>query len=823
MKAKALIILLTVVLANVCWAQIDLDKLTQSIDILKDYKYDQSQGVDLVWVEKQVGMASADRTVRTKVEQALIKSLKSAKTNDAHQFLCRQLRTIGTAQSIPALAALLTDPDMSHMARYALGRIDAPEAGKALHEALGKTSGKIKAGIINTLAMIGYPQALTDFIQLAERGDTEQRMAAIKALGQFANPTVVSKLKRIRLSSSKSIRVEVDAALLRVADGCVDAENDELAIAIYTDFYRGKHPEHLRTAGLKGLARASGLKVTVDLLVEAIKGNDVHIRSSAIAMLAQIRGKNITDTFVDLLKTVPADAQALIIRSLATRADVSATPAIMDMTRSDHASVRNAALEALGDIGTPQAIGCLAQNAASAQVARTSLVRIRGKGIETAMISAINTGSPESRIEVIRAIGQRLDHGPFDVLHQVAQTDSERSIRREAILSMGRIGQATDLNRLIRLTVTPKSPGDRDSLERAIVMVFNKMDNKDAQATPVLTALAAAPSEAQDSLLRLLVKPATDPALAAVRQAVTSPHTEVSDAAIRVLGQWPNSAPVEQLYEIASTSTNPIHRILALRGYVRLIPLTQDPTTGYIKALKLTRRPDEVKLVLGGLHHAGTLKALEIAESYMANPDIKADAYLAATKVASVYCWQDRKRAQITLDKVIAAAPNSNTRNQARDVIRKMDRFKGVIAVWKGVGPFTVPGLHSGPGVFSTVFAPEENFDAGNIAWRIIQPDIDGNGRIDLEKTFGRIDYCAAYLRTTIHSPKDQQARLKWGVDDHIKGWLNGKPTNDGLIQLKKGANTFILKLGDHGGGWNFGCELLMPDESHLEGLTYER
>jgi HEAT repeat protein len=823
MKAKALVVLLTVALANICWAQIDIDKLTQSIDILKDYQYDQTQGVDLVWVEKQVGMASADRSVRSKVEQALIGSLKNAQTNDARQFLCRQLRTIGTAQSVPILATLLTDPDMSHMARYALGRINAPEAGKALHEALGKTSGKIKAGLINTLGMMHYNQALTDFLQLAERGDTELRMAAIRALGYYASPKVVSKLKRIRLSSSKSVRVEVDAALLRVADGCVDAENDELAIAIYTDFYRGKHPEHLRTAGLKGLARASGLYATVDLLVEAIKGEDAHVRSSAIVMLAQIRGKTITDTFVDLLKAIPADGQELIIRSLATRADISATPTIIAMTRSEHEPVRNAALEALGDIGTPQAIGCLALNAASAQAARTSLVRIRGKGIDTAIINAITTGSTKSRIEVIRAIGQRLDHGPFDVLHQVAQTDIESSVRREAILSMGRIGQTADLNILIQLTVKPNSPRDRDSLERAIVMVFNKMDNKADQADPVLSALETAPNEAKGALLRLLVKPATDTALVAVRKAVTSPHSQVSDTAIRSLGQWPNPAPIDQLYTIASTSTNPIHRILALRGYVRLTPLTQDPTTGYTKALKLTRRPDEIKLVLGGLHHAGTLKALEIAESYMANPDLKADAYLAATKVANVYCWQDRNRAQTTLNKVIGDAPNSNTRNQARDVIRRMDRFKSVMAVWKGVGPFTVPGLHSGPGVFNTIFAPEENIDAENIAWRIIQPDIDGNGRIDLEKTFGRIDYCAAYLRTTIHSPKDQQARLKWGVDDHVKGWLNGKPTNDGLIQLKKGANTFVLKVGDHGGGWNFGCELLKPDESHLPGLTFER
>ncbi len=36
---------------------------------------------------------------------------------------------IGTAESVPALAALLPDKDLSHMARYALERIPAPGSG----------------------------------------------------------------------------------------------------------------------------------------------------------------------------------------------------------------------------------------------------------------------------------------------------------------------------------------------------------------------------------------------------------------------------------------------------------------------------------------------------------------------------------------------------------------------------------------------------------------------------------------------------------------------------------------------------------------------
>ena len=67
--------------------------------------------------------------------------LPTGHSRAAKDFVCRKLAIIGTAESVPALAALLPDKDLSHMARYALERIPAPEAAKALREALAKTSG----------------------------------------------------------------------------------------------------------------------------------------------------------------------------------------------------------------------------------------------------------------------------------------------------------------------------------------------------------------------------------------------------------------------------------------------------------------------------------------------------------------------------------------------------------------------------------------------------------------------------------------------------------------------------------------------------------
>ena len=74
-------------------------------------------------------------------EQHLIGILQSNQSAVEKDAACAQLKRIGTARSIPALAALLEDEQLSHSARYALESMPYAKAGQALTDALGKTSG----------------------------------------------------------------------------------------------------------------------------------------------------------------------------------------------------------------------------------------------------------------------------------------------------------------------------------------------------------------------------------------------------------------------------------------------------------------------------------------------------------------------------------------------------------------------------------------------------------------------------------------------------------------------------------------------------------
>src|SRR5258708_1549266 len=80
-------------------------------------------------------------------EQKLIQVLQSTASPAQKDTACARLKVIGTARSVPALAALLTDEQLSHSARYALESMRLDEAGGALVNAVGNTKGLIRVGI----------------------------------------------------------------------------------------------------------------------------------------------------------------------------------------------------------------------------------------------------------------------------------------------------------------------------------------------------------------------------------------------------------------------------------------------------------------------------------------------------------------------------------------------------------------------------------------------------------------------------------------------------------------------------------------------------
>ena len=811
-----------------------LAPLDKALEAMATFEHGGDSG-PLRTIEGIVIAVAKDPQQRGLAEERLIKALAAAKTRDAKDFLCRQLRTIGTAKSVPALEPLLADRQLGHMARSALGRIEAPEAAAALHRALGTTQGTLRVGLINTLAARRCERARADIVRLLGSSDAEAAAAAASALGLLGGADAVRALQAARAKASAKVAPRVDDALMACAEQLLAAGQAAEAARIYETFHAPQAPKRLRLGAFRGLVAARGAE-GAKLLVEGIKSDDPLLRATAIGLASETKGQEATKTLAGLLPSLAPEGQELLVRALGRRGDAVAMPAIVAATKSESEVVRAAAAEALGGLGDPSAVPLLVQVAAAGgreqQIARRSLTRLGGEAVDAALVKlAAGAGDAKARVEAIRALAARGAGQAVGPMLKLARGDDE-TVRREAIRTLGTLVGPDRLPLLIELAVKPRDAKDRSAIESAVGAVLRRMNDKAKQAGPVLAALARAPAEAKPTLLRLLGRLATPAALEAVRAAVKDKDEAIRDAAVRSLAAWPTPEPADDLLALARTSTVAAHKVLALRGYVRMAGESKDPTAMFVRAIELAERPEEKRLILSGLVAVEPDVALRILEPYLADENLRDEAAMAAVQIADRVREKDKARARAIVAKVLAAVDDVTVREKAQEVVNAIEQYEGYIREWL-VSPHYQQKGKDARALFGIAFPPEQP-DAKDVKWTKLTKGI-GSWEINLSSAVGGINDVAVYLRTRVWSPAEQDVQLELGSDDAIKVWLGGKAihannTDRGIAprqdiakaRLAKGWNDLVLKVINHGGGWAAACRIRKPGGAAIDGLKYE-
>ena len=225
--------------------------LDAAFDALKQYDW----GTDLAAVkpiDDAVATSHGNADARRALEQRLIEALASSISRDAKDYVCRKLAVVGSAAAVPTLAALLPEADHSHMARYALERIDGPEAAQALRDALAKTDGKLRVGMLTSLGARRDAAAVGPIGGLLKDSDREVSRAAALALAAIGNAEAVSALE----ASAPSVvgtNSPVNDALLACAESLLATNQQADALRVYKQLADDRQSRLVRLAATRGL------------------------------------------------------------------------------------------------------------------------------------------------------------------------------------------------------------------------------------------------------------------------------------------------------------------------------------------------------------------------------------------------------------------------------------------------------------------------------------------------------------------------------------------------------------------------------------------
>ena len=613
--------------------------------ILKDLaRYDFAGGVGAPMRLRAYVLAHKDDpAARREIERELIAFLGSEATAGGKMEVCRTLRLIGSEASVPVLEKMLEDPAATDMACFALEGIPGEEPDRALLAALDRTEGNMRRGIIASLGARRTDAAVGAVARLSAGKDAALALDATRALGVIGTGEAAAALSNILGRSKGLLRAEAAASLLVCADRALKAGRKEEAFGMYDKVYAVRVSTAFRQAAFRGRIAAAGERGK-DIILKALAGKDAALYEPAIAMIPAVFDADGLGPVIRLMAGLPVEARVHVVAVLGGYRGDAVLAAVLDAAQSPPPPVRKEALRSLQKIGKASAVAVLAARAASSAgeeqaLAREALAKLPGPDVDRAVIEHLEAEKDDAvRAELVRAAGARRISAARPVLMEAVRSGPP-AIRTRASSALRDIASAGDIPDLIDLLMAVDDEAGREEMQNAVAAAALKIPRPSVRADAVKARLAGEkdPKKTAD-LLRVLGKIGEDGSLALIRSARSDADPSVVDAAVRALVEWPTATARDDVYGIARTSFSLIHRVLALRAFVRMIGLEphrapEGATADLLKALALAPRPEEKRLILGMLPRFPCVTSLKTAESLLADPSVAAEAKLAADRI----------------------------------------------------------------------------------------------------------------------------------------------------------------------------------------------
>jgi HEAT repeat protein len=244
---------------NLPGASVEANALDKAFSELQSFGWGSSRG-PLMPIDNAIPAALQSSEARRDLEMRLARVLQTDAPPPAKDYACRKLGLIGSAASVPALAALLLDKDIGNGARGALEVIPGPEAARALRESLSKLEGVAKAGVINSLGVRRDFESLSLLIKLLKDPDPTIATAAAWSLGNIGTSGAAQPLQKTPAELAGPIRMAIADARLACAERLLRDGLKADAVALYRALAEPSQPKHVQLAARRGLLIAAQSK-----------------------------------------------------------------------------------------------------------------------------------------------------------------------------------------------------------------------------------------------------------------------------------------------------------------------------------------------------------------------------------------------------------------------------------------------------------------------------------------------------------------------------------------------------------------------------------
>ena len=395
---------------------------------------------------------------------------------------CRELAQVGTDEAVPALAELLADEELSHMARYALEAIPHPSADEALVAALGEVEGRPLLGVIVSAGMRRASAAVDPLAELLQSEDDDVAHAAAAALGSIGTSDAAGALLAALAEAEPREHRVLSEGVFRCAEALAEAGDTETAIALYDRVLELEpEPRQARLSALRGAVLTRGDEQGVARLAEALQSEEHAIFAIAIRLSMELPGDSVRDMLIEGLSEWSTDRQLPAIRALGERDDVEAAPALSGMTGEEHPTeIRVAALHVLTRFGHDPVVDTLEElvlttDGALREAARRCLIGYPGDAADDVILALLEHEDAGAQLAALDLVGDRNMPQTMDVLLETAADHPSQEMRRAALSHLREVSGLDELPALLTLLAQAPSEEDTAAIESMLSVVCSRL------------------------------------------------------------------------------------------------------------------------------------------------------------------------------------------------------------------------------------------------------------------------------------------------------------------------------------------------------------
>ncbi|MGO9201579.1 MAG: HEAT repeat domain-containing protein [Limisphaerales bacterium] len=614
-------------------------------------------------------------------EQKLIGVLESQAPPGEKALACKALAACGASKAVPALAPLLSDPDLASWARIALEAIPGPVAEDALSQALAKVQGRLLIGVINSLGVRRDPAPVPGLAAKLGDADAEVASAAAVALGCIGGEPAAQALEQALAQAPDPVRPAVAEGCIRCAEKFLAEGKTAKAAKLYDQVREGKVPKQKMLEATRGaiLARKTA---GLPLLLEQLRSPDKARFNLGLRTARELAGAVVTRALAREMWQARPERQGYLLLAQADRGESEAMATVLAAARRGDKSLRLVAIGVLDRYGNPASTSTLLEAAAGndaeiTAAALAALARMPGNALDSTLLARLPHSKGTMRQVLVELAARRQVKG---ALPEIARStgDSDAGIRTAAVRAMGAMGEETAVTDLVRLLGKTEGQKERADIEAALLAISSRKGASCVE--PLLPLERSSEGALRVAGLHALASAGGPQALGAITTALQDNDPAVQDEAARTLSTWPNTWPedehvAEPLLALARSSKNPTHQVLALRGYLQFLQgdkkLNHEEKIARLKeSLPLMTRPEEKRQAIAVIHGISGVQALEILTNFAQDPAVAEDAFSALVEAASKdTAGRAKAEREKALNAALAQSKDEATRKKAQKAL----------------------------------------------------------------------------------------------------------------------------------------------------------